>query len=34
MVEKSLGWPTSQIIQALEAEWGELQALDSWSPRF
>ncbi|KAL3452323.1 hypothetical protein BJX65DRAFT_177938 [Aspergillus insuetus] len=34
MVEKRLGWPTSQIIQALEAEWGELQALDSWSPRF
>jgi hypothetical protein len=34
LVEKRLGWPTSQIIQALEAEWGELQALDAWSPRF
>ncbi|KAL4976905.1 hypothetical protein BDW66DRAFT_45815 [Aspergillus desertorum] len=34
-VEKKIGWPTAWIIRQLEAEWNELQTLDSsWSPRF
>ncbi|KAL3455100.1 hypothetical protein BJX64DRAFT_80318 [Aspergillus heterothallicus] len=34
LVEKRMGWPTTKIIHELEAEWGELRALDAWSPRF